>query len=255
MYCKQGVIMIASTNFINPTPSDFGDYVYCPRSWALDKNPLARRKKELRGASYDKKEGNEPRENLKIGQSNENKCINWVLDKYRINTDDILFNGTGQDNLHFLSSENQTLNFKIQCKPDLIFKYNNRIHLFEFKAVKHIEYLEFEEFDSVQAQVWCYTFIKEFNINSCSVLKYFKDPFTKACARPREISALVFNSLKYENLFSNYIKAIEVISSNGKIGDSSSVQSMPTNRKDSKCRHCAYNDLFCNPRHLENYYG
>lgn len=189
--------MILSRDF-KPKPSDFGNFVYCRKEWYLKhKKPLKPKEKD----------------------QNEDKCIKWVCNKERVTEKQIFFNGTGEDNPNSLTSEIESVS--MPCKPDLIINKDGRILLYEFKEVKEPRYLDLYEFDSVHAQVWCYTKLKEIKINEYYLLRYFQDPnCTFGSFSPRRYSnkpychrRLTSNELnpdKFNKIFKEYIEIVKL---------------------------------------------
>lgn len=229
--------MILVRNF-EPSPSDFGKFVYCRTKWYLDHvRPLK----------------------FKEMDQNEDKCVKWVCYKEQLTEKQILFNGTGENDCEPLTSEIGSVS--MPCKPDLIINKNGQILLYEFKEVKKPEYLDFYEFDSVHAQVWCYTKLKEIKINEYYLLRYFQDPFcTFGCFSPRRYSnktyshkRLTLNELspyKFKKIFKEYIWSLELLlklkkfkievfkSKNSTARELiTSIFILPDN-KDLKCRKC-----------------
>ena len=233
--------MIINNDF-KPNPSNFADFVYCGVYWVLSHNDL-------------KPTVHHP---LSEGKKNEHKCIDWVCNEYHISTDQILFNGTGENNPKPLTSEIGSVD--MSCKPDLIISKANRNLLFEFKSVGKPEYLDMYEFDSVHAQVWCYTKLKEKQIDEYHLLRYYIDPCVKfRLPSPRRYTnktydhkLLSFNqveSSRFESLLKKYIKIIETYKLDNSerkkivladLGTFSAITSLPTEHY-IKCRKCRLN--------------
>ena len=150
--------------YFKPSPHDFGEFVYCGVKWVLNQK------------SSSSKETINKNSNLSLGQQNETKCIDWVRNKYSVSKEQILFDGTGKNNNNFLTSKIQSVSISMHCQPDLIISKDNQNLLFEFKAVSVPDYLSLPEFDSVHAQVWCYSNLKEIQIDEYHLLRYFIDP-------------------------------------------------------------------------------
>lgn len=198
-------------NDFKPSPSDFANYVYCSAKWALNTDPTE----------------SEVDENLLLGRQNEHKCIDWVCDKYRVTEKQILFDGTGKNNYNFLTSEIESVRINMHCQPDLIISKGKKNLLFEFKAVKKLEYLKLREFDSVHAQVWCYTNLKELRIDEYHLLRYFIDPcgilpFSFIYSPPypyihKKLTPYELDPGKFERLFERYIATIKFIKPNDNV--------------------------------------
>lgn len=199
--------MGTDVNSIQPTPSDFGEFVYCGVKWALNKNRSLDSLKKAKYSSYDPSyKSQENYNNLVVGQQNEHMCIDWVQRKHGASLQQIVFNGTGENNPHFLTSEIKALGINMLCKPDLIITKGNQNLLFEFKAAKDYSYLLYSEFDSAHAQVWCYATLKEVKIDEYYLLRYFIDP---SKSRLTKLTPIELNTSKFKKLFEQYIKAIE----------------------------------------------
>lgn len=245
--------MIISQDY-RPTPSDFGDFVYCSRKWTMKHNK-ATKEKHVDNA-------------LSQGKKNEHKCIDWVCNKYKITEKQILFNGTGENNYNCLTSNIELVN--MNCQPDLIINVYNKNILFEFKAVSKPEYLDLHEFDSVDAQVWCYTKLKEFKIDEYRLLRYFIDPFayfdnpiprrfTNKAYEEKIIHFFDFVSCRFEEHFKKYIKTIELF----KLEDDiikrriitdpifTFLQQLP-NEKEKKCYYCSEKRKVCDALNIQS---
>lgn len=189
--------MVINESF-KPTASDFADYVYCGAQWFYTHTEESNR--------------------MPGKDKNEEGCINWVLKEFDVTKDDIIFNGTGINNKKkSLSAEVEPAGTIIKCKPDLIISKNTKNLLFEFKSVKQQHSLKLPEFDSVHAQVWCYTKITEIPISQFHLLRYFEDPNVKSFGSPRydhrTLTSIELNDIKFQKLFNNYIKTIELFKS------------------------------------------
>jgi len=233
---KWGTKVTVDMNF-KPSPSDFSKYVYCPAKWALSHK-----------YSYKQIQN----EYLLLGQQNEDKCINWILGKYHAPKEQILFNGTGNNNFEYLTAEIKSIN--MHCQPDLILSNYNRNLLFEFKAVKDPYYLSLYEFDSVHAQIWCYTYLKEIHIDEYHLLSYFIDPnrhsFFYSSYKHKKLLSYELAPSNFERLFKKYIAAIELLGqcdTEIKQLDATkakklltSIFSSPKKSEVLKCNHCIY---------------
>lgn len=146
--------MSISREELIPTPRDFSDYVYCGAKWLLDKNRRLDSIKDAWRKSYDFLQSRSDYNNLLIGQNKESNCIKLVLRQNHLKTNSILFDGTGE-NQRNLTTNTITGKLAMKCKPDLIVENGNSIQLYEFKAVMRKDYLYYQEFDSIHAQVWC----------------------------------------------------------------------------------------------------
>lgn len=190
--------MIIDKDF-KPKPSDFGKFVYCRKKWFLKyEKPLVKKSDD---------------------EKNEDKCIKWVCEKEQVTEKQIVFDGTGKDNLKRLTSEIESVSMR--CKPDLIINKDGHNLLFEFKKVDKPGYLDLPEFDSVHAQVWCYTKLKEYKINEYHLLRYYKDPYgTFAFSSPRRYTHKMYDhkvlssnelvSSRFIRIFEEYIKLVEL---------------------------------------------
>lgn len=249
-----GQNMGTDVNSIQPTPSDFGEFVYCGVKWALNKNRSLASLKKAKYSSYDPSyKSQENYNNLVLGQQNEHMCIDWVQRKHGASLQRVVFNGTGENNLHFLTSEIKPLGINMLCKPDLIISKSNRNLLFEFKAVKDYSYLLYSEFDSVHAQAWCYTTLNEVKIDEYYLLRYFIDP---SKMRLTKLTHTELDTSKFEKLFEQYIKAIESLTESNLEGHrgkdlngmSLDMFNMPNEEKIRKCPGCVWHRLFiCKP--------
>ncbi len=179
-----------------PTPSDFANYVFCGVQWVYNHGP-----NHIRGPGKDK---------------NEISCIKWILKEFKITEHNIIFDGTGINDYEFLSANVNPAGI-INCKPDLIVSKNNENILIEFKSVKKQRYLTLPEFDSVHAQVWCYTKIKDLPISKYYLLRYFEDPnkysFIYSPYSFKKLTTYELNDFKFGTLFYNYIETIELLKS------------------------------------------
>lgn len=201
------------SNYVKPTPRDFANFVYCGIEWMLDKVEENRKFKERYSQSYDTSPKSK---NLKLGQQNEHRCIEWVIKNNHASIQQIIFNGTGNDNYNFLTSTIDSLGIEMQCKPDLVLTKDNQNELYEFKAVGENNYLYMAEFESNHAQIWCYTKIKEIRIDKYFLLRYFIDPFryTPFYYGSTRLKSIVFSEseeLKFQEKFKQYIEAIQLL--------------------------------------------
>jgi len=207
---------------MKPNPSDFGDYAYCGIKWILKKT-RPQKSTFLSQEGYD----------LMLGQKNEHECIEWVSKKY--NTNRIIYNGTQQE------KEVKTLNAfingnSLNCKPDLIINKDNKNILFEFKATSKQTNLFLSPLISFYAQVWCYSYIKEIKIDEFHLIRYFIEPddtFTQ------DEKIAFENTNQYEQLFEDYIKAIEIYQ-DGVKSKMLSVLHPPKENVIAICKSCVY---------------
>lgn len=229
------------------TPSDFGDYVYCGFKWIYLKNPklntLYRQDKINPNSSL----YNSRRYVAKTaGQRNEDLCVEWVLQEYNLLPEKIIYNGTGKKNYDYVTSSIRGMNISMQCRPDLIVRKDNKNILFEFKAVSEELFAFLEIFDSVYAQVWCYSHLVEIQVDEYNLLKYFVNPLNNPFNSITQITDKVIDDSKFEVLFSNYIKLISMLnhlSLNSKLHDIKKVfktLNMPSHEEEKKlkCTNC-----------------
>ncbi|NCD03974.1 MAG: hypothetical protein EOM00_13475, partial [Clostridia bacterium] len=235
------LIMIINSEPIRPSASDFGSYVYCGAKLFLDKNANldSFRKNKINSYNITRKAFSK-----KIGQQNESKCINWIMKKHK-QSQNIIFDGTGKDNQEFFFANIRQINVELHCRPDLIITRDNKIILYEFKAVSDINYLWYSGYDSNHAQIWCYSFIKDFEIDKYYLLKYFEDPF-KQGTFPREIEITkdLLSDEKFIPLFQDYLNVIETLNRSRKSLNKNynldlNKLNIPINQP-QKCHHCIY---------------
>lgn len=100
---------------------------------------------------------------------------------------------------------------KMQCKPDLIVRNGNRNVLFEFKATSELLIPFLESFDSVFAQVWCYSKLEEIIIDEFNLFKYYINPLNSPFNSLTVLSDNELDNSKFEPLFENYIKLINLL--------------------------------------------
>ena len=240
--------MKLNTEFIQPTASDFGNYVYCGAKLFLDKEPSLASFRKAKHLSYDMSEKTRSR---LIGQQNEYRCIEWISKKYNLNQR-VIFDGTGKNNQQFFVSKIIPFNVTLQCRPDLIINMSNQNILYEFKAVSKPSYLWYSEYDSNHAQIWCYKFIQDYKIDKYFLFRYFEDPFTQG-AYPREIELTDedLDNEKFSRLFEKYLNVIEVINKYHKFRNKEynldlNELNRPVNQP-HKCHHCIYFGNYCTP--------
>ncbi|WJH37098.1 hypothetical protein N6H14_16335 [Paenibacillus sp. CC-CFT747] len=231
----------------SPTPRDFGEFVYCGLKWLLDKK-------------YDRKSSqvpfNERAFNRIVGKNNEHRCIDWVLNHFKRDKTLIIFDGTKHGDQRLLPIYVNKIGITMNGKPDLILDLNGRIYLFEFKLVEEMRYLDLSEFKSNHAQIWCYKFLKDFNIDDYYLLRYFRDPNEKHTTSYRhygrpyrltQLTPLDLNDEKYLGLFSQYIQVMNSLANrDGLIIQRLILDHSPKNKLDEipKCTNCIYNKKF-----------
>lgn len=193
-----------TTETYTPNPSDFGKYTYCGFKWLYEKNSNLKNNvvKSANSKRYLSK---------KMGQQNEGLCIDWILNRYDSTTKDIVFNGTGLNNYDYLTTKVSINNEKMLCQPDLILEVNNKNLLFEFKATSEEIYAFLETFDSVYAQIWCYSYIEEIKIEEFYLLKYFVDPFENPFNDLSKLTNKELDSAKFLLKYDNYIQWLSLI--------------------------------------------
>lgn len=231
--------MIRNLATIKPTPRDFSEFVYCGLNWVLDKNHENKKSKKLTAQSYDM---SEQTMTLKVGQHNEEKCIRWILRNSRSSTQQIIFDGTGEDNKNYLISTLDSFGIEMRCKPDLIFTTNNNNELYEFKAVKNKSYLYMEEFESNHAQIWCYTKIKKVHIDNYFLFRYVEDPFV-TYPSIKEIRYSENKEIHFKKMFELYIECIRLYEKRDKnLLKKILKYNIPKNEydKQKKCTNCFY---------------
>lgn len=236
--------MNIDVNSIQPTPSDFAEFVYCGVKWIHDKNKDLESTKKAKYLSYDYLIGNKYKD-LKLGQQNEYKCIDWVLNKYNSTKEQILYNGTAEGSDYFLTSEIKYMKVNMQCKPDLIIFKDNKNLLFEFKAVRDLGYLLLNEFDSYHAQVWCYTFLKEIRIDDFFLMRYHIDPCENPFTVLKNLTPFELDTSKFIILFKQYTEAIISLKNKDYKVASILIDNIPKEEKEKKvkCSHCIYNKI------------
>lgn len=246
--CFAPPIMILNSEPIQPSASDFGSYVYCGAKLFLDKSPALASFRKAKHLSYDI--GRKTIARLS-GQQNEYKCIEWIFRMHK-QPQKIIFNGTGKDNQGFFLTNISPFNVTLQCRPDLVITRSNQTILYEFKAVSDLNYLWYSEYDSNHAQVWCYSFIKDFQIDKYYLFRYYEDPF-KLGAFPRviELTEKSLSNEKFSPLFEKYVSVIEVLNNSNKSTKKKyqldlTKLNRPVNQP-HKCHHCIYFGSYCSP--------
>ena len=199
--------MTISNENLQPSPSDFGDYVYCGNKWAFEKEDWSfNYKQDMRKDYTYSSESKQSNKDLIEGQNNEEACIKWVLLKYDLSEQDIIFWGI-KDSRDLLTSDIKVFDKYMLCKPDLIVCKNNRNLLFEFKAAKKIIYPLMEAFDSVHAQIWCYTKLNTIKVDDYHLLRYYINPLNNLSSD----TPVSFDSSKYEDLLKHYLLALALL--------------------------------------------
>lgn len=240
--------MIIKHESIQPSASDFGRYVYCGAKLFLDKSPGLDSFRKAKHDSYDI--GIKAESRLR-GQQNEHKCIEWILKRHK-GTPDIIFDGTGKDNHQTFPAniKTETNTATLQCRPDLILERDRQVILYEFKAVSDARYLWYPEYDSVHAQVWCYRFIENFNVDRYFLFRYHEDPFKwNVFPIQKELTKENLSDEKFIPIFEKYLSFIKTLQS----GIRSTKNEFDLNRlnrpvnQPDKCHHCIYYGLYCNP--------
>lgn len=237
--------MLSKHELIQPSASDFGSYVYCGAKLFLDKSPALDNFRTAKHGSYDL---SSKKISLLRGQQNEHKCIEWILRKHKEHQN-IIFDGTGKDNQKTFPAKihNETL----QCRPDLILRRDDQTVLYEFKAVSDSRYLQYSEYDSVHAQVWCYKFIEHFIIDKYLLFRYYEDPFMwNSFPKETELTEEKLSDDKFIPLFEKYLNIIKIFNK----GNSLSKEELdlinsnrPVNQPD-KCHYCIYYSIYCDPQ-------
>lgn len=230
---------------IDKTPSDFANYVYCGIQWAFLKSKWLN---ELIKNWPSRALMNKKKANLKKGRQNERLCMDWVLNKFNLEKENILFDGTTFGD-NFLLSSLEVHGTKMLCKPDLIVNINGKKVLFEFKAVSDKRYLNYPEFDSDHAQVWCYThIIGEFKPEGFYLIRYFINPFNDNSIKLKGLSPIELDSNKFRKLLAQYSEAITVLGSKDNIDPSDpefkEIFNHPPDGEDKarKCTSCKFNN-------------
>lgn len=240
--------MIEAVGLIQPSPSDFAGFVYCGLKWALDKNKELDNIKKLKAKCYDK---STKKETLYIGQQNEDKCIEWVLNNFKVSRSQIIFDGTGDNNQNYLVTVIDSLGVSMKCKPDLIISGNNQNLLFEFKALSDIRYLDKLEFRANHAQIWCYRYIKNIQVDKCYLLRYCRDPFYKTVfsyEKPYRLKEILYTEREideYIGLFEQYVNAVKLREKKDKRIQQLIIDNSPKtdSEKQQKCYSCIYRNL------------
>lgn len=249
-------------NSSQPTPSDFGDFVYCAAEWRYKKDPTL---DAVVNGSIAQNSQMDRESNLSIGQANEKDCIEWVNRNY-FNQDSqyklvgnqysekvTLFDGTGKENNSYLTLINLPLDTTMKSKPDLILQRNGENFLFEFKALRSKRFLQMQEFESNHAQIWCYSHLEAFRIDKFVLFRYFKSPLVSypdfKNIEPRLLDA------KFTKKFESYITALSYINqgdidSAGQIIHAGSINSY----ENHKCTRCKYIKI-CNYRRYSSKEG
>jgi len=241
--------MISKQESIQPSASDFGSYVYCGLKFFLDKNPKLNSFRNAKRGSYNI--SNNALSRLR-GQSNENRCIEWIIKKHK-EPQEIIFDGTGKDNQQTFPANinTNTINVTFQCRPDFILRRVNHTILYEFKAVSDSRYLFNSEYDSVHAQVWCYRFIESLKIDKYLLFRYYEDPFMyNVFPKETELTEEKLNDNKFIPLFEKYLKIVEILNKdNSLLKEELDLISSnrPVNQPD-KCHHCMYYSIYCEPQ-------
>ena len=241
--------MILKQELIQPSASDFGSYVYCGMKLFLDKTPGLKGFRNAKIGSYDISKNTASR---LLGQSNEHKCIEWIIKKHK-GPQEIIFDGTGKDNKQTFSANISTdkINVILQCRPDLILRRANNTVLYEFKSVGDSGYLFYSEYDSVHAQIWCYRFIEHFKIDKYFLFRYHEDPFKwNTFPKETELTEEKLSDDKFIPLFEKYLKTVEILNK----GDGLSKEELNFINSDrlvnqpDKCLHCIYYGEYCVPQ-------
>jgi hypothetical protein len=236
--------MLLKHELIKPSASDFGSYVYCGAKLFLDKSPALDNFRKNKHGSYDL---SSKKVSLLLGQRNEHRCIEWILRKHK-GHQNIVFVGTGKDNEQTFPAKinSETL----QCRPDLILRRDDQTVLYEFKAVSDFRYLQYSEYDSIHAQVWCYKFIEHFKIDKYLLFRYYEDPFKwNVFPKETELTEEKLSDDKFISLFEKYLNLIKKLNSakvTPKNGFDLDRLNRPVNQPD-KCHHCIYY-ILCNPQ-------
>ncbi|MFW6026900.1 MAG: hypothetical protein ACOCRX_11210 [Candidatus Woesearchaeota archaeon] len=238
------------SNPINITPSDFAEYCYCGIKWAFSKgewkNVYFEQSAHLSDSQIEKIEN---RKQLNVGQKNEKLCINYVINSAStFDESEIIFDGTTAEK-KLLKTNLVIDNKRILAKPDLILELHksNSIYnvLFEFKAVKKKEYLKLDVFDSILAQLWCYTYLVDIKIDAYFLLRYHKNPLEKNNVKSQRFTKEDLNNKGFDSLFGQYVQAIKKLEEANSIDPSvdSSSFNPPVKEEDikRKCKNCSYN--------------
>ena len=240
--------MTMKPEVIQPTASDFGRYVYCGAKLFLDKSTALESFRKAKYSSYDI--GRKTISRF-YGKQNEHKCIEWVIKRHK-QPQNILFNGTGKDNKQHFSAKINPFDVTLQCRPDLIIMRSRQIVLYEFKSVGDANYLWYSEYDSVHAQVWCYSFIEHFKFDKYYLFRYYVDPFKRgAFPKESELTKENLSGEKFTPLFEKYLNVIEILNNANRASKKEfkldlTKLNRPVNQPD-KCHHCLYYCLYCTP--------
>ena len=166
----------------------------------------------------------------------------------------ILLDGTGQDNHQVFTAKIHPFKNTLQCRPDLIIKYNDQTILYEFKSVSEIHYLKNPGYDYMHAQVWCYRFIEDFRIDKYYLFRYYEDPSTfGAFPRRTELHDTELSDQKFTPLFEQYLDAIKIInrirtSPNRPYSNNIIYKFNMTINAPEKCHNCIYYGKYCDPK-------
>lgn len=241
---------------IDINPTDFADYVFCGIHWAYLKSKWIDKYRSTYPEVFISEKSLAKREKFRnriIGQENQKLCVEWVTKKYNIVKDSILFDGTANEK-SFLPSTLIVLNNPFLCKPDLIIKKEGKKILFEFKSVGNKKYLYSPEFDSVHAQVWCYTNIEgEMKAEEFYLIRYYLDPFQEDNVQLKRLTVNELNPKKFNNLLELYSEAISILVTNDDVDPSDFTNPKykkafnPASVSADKARKCSYCEFnyFC----------
>lgn len=247
---------------IEPTPSDFGQFVYCGLQWLYKNDRRLDGAVAAKKASYDKSPVGHYR---KLGKQNEHKCIDRIIKDYRLSPNDIVYVGTNDSQSKPLTIEVQGR--QMSCKPDMIVNIRGQMALYEFKSVGDPKYLG-SQFDNNSAQIWCYAQILDYHFDKYYLLQYFVDPFytglqwgmrsyrvTEQLFGDSEINQTIIEQLSehridskfFDEKFAKYLKTIEYLETkNNKIAHSL-IDNSPKDdgEKRQKCYSCSYRTISC----------
>lgn len=248
---------------IEPTPSDFGQFVYCGLQWFYKKDRRLDGAVAAKKASYDiSSEANY----RMIGKQNEHKCIDRVIKDNRLSSNDIVYVGTNDSHLKSLTFD--VLGKQMSCKPDLIIKIRGQIILYEFKTVGDPKHLG-SQFDNNLAQIWCYTKILDYQVDKFYLFQYYIDPFytglpwgrlpyrvTEQFTENRSEFDPAFMELSpehrldpdyFDEKFTKYLNTIEYITIKNTKLIHSLIENSPKNdgMKRQKCYGCLYRTISC----------
>jgi len=240
-------------NVFRLEPSDFANFVFCGLKWLLEKT-----NKYSSGSKTAK------RRHIRKGIANEDKCIDFISEQLHSTSEQILYVGINKSQALSTPVIIEPLRITMQAKPDLIVNYKNRTRLFEFKALGNPKYLYRKEFDADHAQIWCYTYLTDFQIDDYYLFRYFIDPFYKVHIEGFARSVKTYDNkklrdelsdTKFLNLFHVYVKMNDALKEMNRNNTKQLIEKLkdfsPKYKTDKRCSSCIHKVFNRCPLHVQ----